>query len=431
MKLRDILDNPIFNSLELLDDEAKQAFIKLLGLYGAFRRDNNSEILSLADQQAKLELEFESLSDFNQRVLQKLYQNIRPFRSEGGLVERKDMQNPNLLAENFAAADVIEIVSKIGVLKEKFPPKFGQDANVRIILNGATQFGCQERINYVKECFRLEILDPENTLIDLATGERNLWPDGFDVEDAGLYRPDAILLELLESKTGRDQLELITLISVTRTQIIAELLPHIENPGLADLDAKQKAKLRVETISRLDEQFKQQDENFVWPQESEMFLELSRREFAEFGIGFEKIIVHGGVADQFQGRATGITGLKKVAFDLQREEPASLVVVAGGGHAPRFSSILTEELAALNAAAQFSLYPVGPSFAEKDFSVGNAGSMQNLLNTLEVNLGSINFQVEKSLREEVKISGEVSSSFRQEVTEMEQKASASMPINFR
>ncbi len=48
-----------------------------------------------------------------------------------------------------------------------------------------------------------------------------------------------------------------------------------------------------------------------------MLQKLAQEQLAEVGIIAGNVYSHGGIADKNQGRATGKTGLAKVAFDLK------------------------------------------------------------------------------------------------------------------
>ena len=184
-KLSDILNDDIFQkSFQISDEDSKRSLVQLLALYGGFEEER-SVILTPEKIDEKLNSEFDSVQDFNQKILQKIYQKIRPRKSDGnGLVERKDMANPEGLIENISQLDLVALLEKLGTFEEKKPPVL--ENNVRIILNGATQLGCQDRINSVKS-FIEQGLIPKNAVIDLATGPRDLWPDGIG-NDSSSYQ---------------------------------------------------------------------------------------------------------------------------------------------------------------------------------------------------------------------------------------------------
>ena len=276
-------------------------------MYGGFEEER-SVILAPEQIDEKLNSEFDSVQDFNQKVLQKIYQKIRPRKSDGtGLVERKDMANPEGLIENISQLDLVELLEKFGAFEERKPPVL--ENNVRIILNGATQFGCQERIDSVKS-FIEQGLIPENAAIDLATGSRDLWPDGIG-NDSSSYQPDSMLTILLAERTGKSPEEIVQNISDKRSALISayqednsQLKASSSSLAVSSLLPKQKSDLRANITKNLKSEFLELNPDFVWPQESDMFFRLAQENFPGM-----PVIVHGGAADRNQGRATGVTGL--------------------------------------------------------------------------------------------------------------------------
>jgi hypothetical protein len=119
-KLSEILNDDIFQkSFKIFDEDSKRSLVQLLALYGGFEEER-SVILTPEKIDEKLNSEFDSVQDFNQKVLQKIYQKIRPRKSDGtGLVERKDMANPEGLIENISQLDLVELLEKFGAFEEK------------------------------------------------------------------------------------------------------------------------------------------------------------------------------------------------------------------------------------------------------------------------------------------------------------------------
>ena len=83
-----------------------------------------------------------------------------------------------------------------------------------------------------------------------------------------------------------------------------------------------------------------------------------------------------------------------------------MVVIAGGGHASRFSAILSDEITTAGnnqnipgAVNIFAFYPVGPSPDRNSFAVTEnnlpQNVAQNLLNLTEANSGAINHQLSR------------------------------------
>lgn len=411
--LREILEDDIFKkSFKTSDEESKKELIKLLGLYGGFSEEGQSVILDENTITEKLNSdEFISAQDFNQKVLQKIYQKIRPAKSDGvGLVERKDMQNPQGVIENISQFNLAESLERLGIFEEKKPPVL--ERSVRIILNGATQVGCQERIDSVKG-FIGQGLIPETAIIDLATGTRDLWPDGIGSNDSGSYQPDSMLTTLLSERTRKSVEEITRIIFDERAKLVGNY--QTENPQLtiSTLSSQQKADLRKNITESLKSEFVKSNPEFAWPQESDMFLRLAQENFPQM-----QVVVHGGAADPTQGRATGATGLKKVALDLIEEVKsgelngnANLAVIAGGGHALRFSAILSDEITSAakdipEAINNFAFHPAGPSFSKNTFVIAQNNSSQNvaqnLLNLTEANFGAINHEMSRRMAIELK-----------------------------
>ncbi|NBV06059.1 MAG: hypothetical protein EBS06_02335 [Proteobacteria bacterium] len=416
--LREILNDDVFKQVfKISDEEAKKSFIELLTLYEGFE-----EVHPNSNVAEKLNSEFESVQDFNQKVLQKIYQKIRPKKLDNaGLVERKDMQNPSDLINKISQFDLAVMLEKLGVFEERKPPILQN--NVRIILNGATQLGCQQRIDSVKN-FIDQGLIPQTAVIDLATGNRDLWPDGIGGNDSSNYQPDQMLTTLLAEKTAKSATEI--------TQIIFDERAKLVGLTISTLSPDQKSDLRSNIIENLKSEFVKSNAEFVWPQESEMFFRLTRKNFSQM-----KVVTHGGAADQNQGRATGITGLRKVALDLIEEVKngelngdVNLAVIAGDGHALRFSAILSDEIAQaakaenISVANKFSFYPAGPSFSKNSFVIAQNNSLQNvaqnLLNLIESSLGVINHEMTR--RVEIKRE-EPSASMQTSTAQQVQKSS--------
>jgi hypothetical protein len=244
----------------------------------------------------------------------------------------------------------------------------------------------------------------------LATGVRDLWPDGIG-NDSSSYQPDSMLTILLAERTGKSPEEIVQNISDKRSALISayqednsQLTASSSSLAVSSLSPKQKSDLRANITKNLKSEFLELNPDFVWPQESDMFFRLAQENFPGMSV-----IVHGGAADRNQGRATGVTGLKKVAVDLieevARRQPSSeisLAVIAGSGHAPRFSAILRDEIKAagnskdiLDATEIFTFYPVGPSPDRDSFAASNNNVGQNLLNFIEANLGAINHELNR------------------------------------
>ena len=139
-----------------------------------------------------------------------------------------------------------------------------------------------------------------------------------------------------------------------------------------------------------------------------MLLVSAKENFSE-----ELIINHRGFVDEKQGRTTGLTGLKKVAHDLIEEFTKSkpngevnLVVIAGGGHALRFSAILRDEIQEINKIQtagnevnNFNFYPAGSAPEKSSLTCAQDKEPKdvatNLLNLIEANLGGINYQLSR------------------------------------
>ncbi len=189
----------------------KVAFIKYLGLFGAFREDSKSEIIDDAKVNQILSEE-STLEQFNQKYLQKIYQHIRPAKEGGDLVERRDMRTPEGLAENISQINLANLMAEFGAFEEsKLPPDLSEK-QLRIVINGATQKGCQNRINYVKGLIEKLVSQDVNVseiIIDLATGVRDLWPDNIGEENWQQNAPDAMLVDLLVQKTDKDSQTII------------------------------------------------------------------------------------------------------------------------------------------------------------------------------------------------------------------------------
>ncbi len=323
------------------------------------------------------------------------------------MVERKDMQNPVGLVENISRFDLVQLLEKLGIFEEKKPPVL--DGNIRIILNGTTQYGCRERIKSVKD-FIEQGLIPENVVIDLVTGSRDLWPDGIGGNDSSEYKPDEMLSILLAQRVRKSVEEITQAIAKQREELIKKYQKDDLELTIDNLSSNQKSDLRFDIIKNLKSEFIKLDPEFVWPQESDMFFRLAQENFPSM-----KVIVHNGVADQNQGRATGVTGLREVALDLMKEirnnELAgniNLLVIADEGHVQRFSAILFDEIKnAANAnntpdlINSFAFYPSGPSFPKGAFIVSANNLVQNvsrnLLSLVEANFGAINHEMTRNI----------------------------------
>lgn len=371
----------------------------MLGLYGGFHPNIDSEILTTERIADILETNYDSVTALNDSILQRVYGRIRPKLEDGKQVERKDMSNPKGLSENLNSTDLATYLLHLGVLTDRFPQALDNHQNIRFVINGATQLGCEQRINFVTKYLQNNTyLDFSKIKIDLATGERKLWPDGIGTETK---KPDALLVSLLAARTKKSDTEITEIICSLRKKAISEITGNSEY-DVDSFDPKQNSNLRGLLIQSIDSYFKSLDENFQYPDESEMFDLLAKNKLTPLGIDFHNIITHGGQADPKQGRATGRTGLKALANNLNNEsgssvlDKAELIVVAGLSHAFRFTSILTEELQQLGCSHQFNLQPAGPAFKTEDFR--NAQAAQNLLNLTEAILGAVNFEIEKQKR---------------------------------